>query len=58
MYKLGVIFTEELTLEEAKKEFELFEMSIMFMDIENTIDCTGITFDEWIKNRKIKIKTK
>ena len=45
----------EMTLEKAQVEFSLFEMSILFMDIDSAIDCCGATFKEWINHNNIKI---
>ena len=48
----------KISLEEAKNKFREWEMSIIFMDMEDVIDCSGITFEEWIKANNIEIEQK
>ena len=48
---------KQLTLREAKEKFRKFQMSTLFMDIESMIDCSGVTFDEWVEQNSIIIKS-
>lgn len=47
---------KEMTLQEAKEKFKQFEMSTLFMCIEDVIDCAGMTFDEWAESNNITIE--
>lgn len=46
---------KEMTLKEAQEKFKQFEISILFMDIEDVIDCCGMTFEEWLKQEDIQV---
>ena len=45
-----------LSLVEATLEFEAFKISMLFMDIDDLIDCVGMTLEEYCSQENITIK--